>query len=83
MADRRPGDAEARTAAEADLEIVRDGLSDIKAATEFTGLSRSMLYSLMEQGRLRYVKIGRARRIPRRALVELAAKNLRGGWQQS
>jgi hypothetical protein len=28
-------------------------------------------------------KIGRARRIPRRALVELAASNLRRGWRNA
>lgn len=63
------------------IELVTDGLAAMKEAIQFSGLSRSKIYNLMENGELAYVKIGRARRIPRRALVELAAANLRGGWR--
>jgi excisionase family DNA binding protein len=31
---------------------------------EATGLSRQMIYRMMKDGRLRYVQIGRTRRIP-------------------
>jgi len=55
-------------------------LTDVKGGAEFLSVSRTTVYGLMETGQLRYVKIGKARRIPRRALVELAAANLRGGW---
>jgi hypothetical protein len=34
----------------------------------------------MEKGDLPYVRIGSARRIPRRALIDLAAMNLRGDF---
>lgn len=60
--------------------LLGDGLTDVKGAAEFLAVSRTTVYGLMETGQLRYVKIGKARRIPRRALVELAAANLRGGW---
>lgn len=59
-------------------EMVADGLVRMPEAEKFLGLSRSKLYELMEQGTLPYVKIGRSRRIPRKALSELAASNLVG-----
>ncbi len=64
---------------EREEELVVDGLVRIAEAERFSGLSRSKLYELMEAGDLAYVKLGRARRIPRRALIELAARSLTGG----
>lgn len=64
-------------------ELVSDGLVSIAAAMRFLTLSRSTVYQMMDNGALMYVKLGRARRIPKRALVELAARNLRGGWNGS
>ncbi len=65
----------------ASIDLVADGLMSVPAASVFFSVSRSKLYELMETGRLVYVKIGRSRRIPRRAAIELAARNLIGGWQ--
>jgi excisionase family DNA binding protein len=62
-------------------ELVAEGLLSIAEAVRFLRISRSTLYELMESGRLQYVKLGRSRRVPRRALVALAAGNLRGGWR--
>jgi len=62
-------------------EVVRDGLLSVPETGRFLSLSRSKVYLLMERGDLAYVKIGRARRIPRRAVIELAARNLTGGWR--
>ena len=62
------------------FSIVEDGLVTVKAASKFLGVGRTMLYQEMEAGRLPYCKIGRARRIPRRALLEFAAGTLTGGW---
>ena len=62
-------------------DVVVEGLLSVAEAARFLSVSRSTLYELMESGQLYYVKIGRARRIPRRALLDLAARNLRGGWQ--
>lgn len=63
-------------------EVVADGLMSVADTARFLSVSRSMLYEFMESGRLVYVKLGRARRIPRRAVVALAAANLCGGWKQ-
>lgn len=58
--------------------LVSDGLLSIGEAMAFLSISRSTLYELMDHGKLPYAKIGRSRRIPRRALVDLAAANLHG-----
>ena len=58
--------------------LVGDGLLTVSEATAFLRLSRSTLYTLMDQGELAFVRIGRARRIPRRALIVLAAAHLNG-----
>jgi excisionase family DNA binding protein len=60
----------------ASSDILEDGLRTIEEAQEFTRLSRSGLYELMENGALAYTKIGRRRLIPHRALVELASRGL-------
>ena len=59
--------------------LVNEGLVTIAAAGEFLGLSRATLYALMDRGELAYCKIGGARRIPRKALVALAERNLVAG----
>ncbi len=59
--------------------LVADGLLTVAEGAAFLRVSRSRLYNLMDEGALSYVKLGRSRRIPRRALVELAAGNLCGG----
>ena len=64
---------------DSDAALVEDGLMKVAAAAAFLSLSRATLYTLMDRGELPFVKIGRSRRIPRRALVELAARELRGG----
>ena len=62
-----------------DAALVADGLLKVSEAAAFLQLARASLYVLMDQGELPFVKLGRSRRIPRRALVELAARGLRGG----
>ena len=56
-----------------------DGLLTVRKAAEFLSISRSTLYGLMDNGELQFVKLGRSRRVPRRAVVELAARELQGG----
>lgn len=58
--------------------LVADGLMTVSEAIAFLHLSRSTLYTLMDEGELAYVRIGRARRIPRQALIELAVAHLNG-----
>jgi excisionase family DNA binding protein len=59
--------------------LVQNGSFTLKEARDFSKLSISTLYALMGRGELAFIKIGRSRRIPVNALVELAAKNLIGG----
>lgn len=58
------------------MDLLSEGLLDVREAENFSGLKKSKLYNLMQTGELAYVKIGSARRIPRKALVNLIAKNL-------
>jgi excisionase family DNA binding protein len=51
----------------------RVGLADLGEAAEFLRLSRTALYSLMDKGELKFVKLGRSRRVPWTSLEELAA----------
>ncbi len=81
MSDHHP--TPPRTAGpEPDLDVVEDGMFRIGEAERFLGLGRSTLYRLMDRGELPYAKIGRTRRIPRRAVVALAARSLVGGGRQ-
>jgi len=57
-------------------DLVTDGLLTIDQAETFTGLGRTKLYKLMSSGELASVKIGVCRRIPRKALVALAARSV-------
>ena len=59
--------------------LVSDGLMRVQEAALFLGLSRAAVYQLMERGEMPWVKLGRARRIPRRAVVGLAAGRIQGG----
>lgn len=45
-------------------------------ATSYSGLSRTTLYSLMDSGKLAYVKLGKCRRIPVAALETLISDHL-------
>ncbi len=58
--------------------LVADGLMSLKEAAEFLSISRSKLYEQMDHGELPFVKLGRFRRVPRRAVVWLASRGLRG-----
>lgn len=59
--------------------LLEDGLLRIKEAADFSGWSVAFIYKLMRQNELAYVKVGRSRRIPRRALINLAEKHLIAG----
>ena len=61
-------------------ELFDDGLLTVKDAAQFLAVGRSTVYAAMETGHLAYCKIGRARRIPRRALLDFAQAHLCGGW---
>lgn len=68
---------------EADLQnLVGGGLMTVSEASQFSAQSKSSLYLAMDNGVLPYVKLGRSRRIPRRALIKYLTQNLIGGWKQ-
>jgi excisionase family DNA binding protein len=54
------------------------GLATVKDAERYLNLSRATIYGLMDQGQLRFVKIGKSRRIPWPAIEELVQKNMVG-----
>lgn len=58
------------------MQLVLEGLDRVEEGARFLKISRSRLYELMSTGELPFVKIGRSRRIPHRAIVELAVKHL-------
>lgn len=64
--------------AERRLKLVEDGLVRVNECCRFLGISRSLVYELMDAGKLSYVKIGRSRRIPRQVLKEFAASHFVG-----
>ena len=69
-----------RTEHENDREaLVEGGLLKVQEVGCFLGLSRAAVYQLMERGELAWVQLGRTRRVPRRAVVRLAASRLTGG----
>jgi excisionase family DNA binding protein len=64
---------------DAKAELMAEGLDRIGEAARFLKLSTSTIYALVERGTLPSVKIGKAWRIPHRAVIELAAKCLVSG----
>jgi excisionase family DNA binding protein len=59
-------------------QVVGEGLLTLKAAAEFLQVGRSSLYQAMNRGELPFCKVGKLRRIPKRALVRFAADRLVG-----
>lgn len=50
------------------VDLMRDGLLTSKEAARFLAISRTKIYDAMSSGDLPYVKLGKARRIPKVAL---------------
>jgi excisionase family DNA binding protein len=64
---------------DATQKLLAGGLLTIDQAEKFAGLGRSTLYKYMDEGALPYAKIGRARRIPKQALIDFVAGHLKDG----
>ncbi len=60
------------------IDSFTDGLLTVAEAAAFLRLSRAKLYSLMDAGRLAYVRFDRCRRVPRAAVVAFATAHLVG-----
>lgn len=63
------------------VDVLTDGLLTIEQTQAMLAVSRSTVYALMDRGELAYVQLGRARRVPRRAVTLLLERNLKGGWR--
>jgi excisionase family DNA binding protein len=63
---------------EQEQTLVADGFMTVPEALAYLRIGRSKLYDMMSDEKLMlpYTKVGRCRRIPRRALMELAAAGL-------
>lgn len=57
-------------------ELAADGAMGVPVAVAFLGVSRAEVYVLMGRGELPFVKLGRRRLVPKRALVDLLAANM-------
>lgn len=57
-------------------QLIVDGLVTVAEACKHLAVSRSFLYSEMDAGALPFCRLGRSRRIPRRALIQYAAVRL-------
>lgn len=57
-------------------ELAADGVLSVAEAAVFAGLGLTELYARMNAGTLAYVKLGRRRVIPKRALVAMLAENM-------
>ncbi|MCL4684961.1 helix-turn-helix domain-containing protein [Myxococcota bacterium] len=52
-----------------------DGGASLAEAARFSGLGRSKLYQLMDDGKLPYTKVGRRRILARRGLVAMLERS--------
>ena len=59
-----------------------DGLMSPHEAARFLSVSRGTVYNMLAANELPSLALGRSRRIPRRAVIDLAARLLRGGGIQ-
>jgi excisionase family DNA binding protein len=59
-------------------ELVEMGMMSVEEAMRFLSVSRSHLYELMNKREIPWAKVGRSRRIPRKALTAYVAANLHG-----
>ena len=59
-----------------DCDQLSGGLMTVRETAEFLSVGRSFVYQEMARGVLAWVKLGRSRRVPRRAVLEYVATRL-------
>jgi excisionase family DNA binding protein len=64
------------TEAADDADLMKDGLDTVADVARFLKLSLSTVYLLMQNGTLPFVKLGKSRRVPHRAVLQLAVRGL-------
>jgi len=61
---------------QAEEQLLEDGLDRVADVAKYLKISTAQVYILMGRGDLPYTRIGRCRRVPHRAVVSLAARNM-------
>jgi excisionase family DNA binding protein len=69
---------EMRAGAEAgeETDVLDDGFLTVGEVAEVLRLSRAKIYGMMDAGELPFAKFGKSRRVPRRAVRELAERSM-------
>lgn len=57
-------------------DLLSDGLARVADAARFLGVSKSFVYALIRSGALSSIKLGTSRRVPIRAVRDLARNNI-------
>ena len=55
-------------------DVVDEGAMTVDEAVKWSSLGRTRLYKAMDEGRLPFIKLGKRRLIPRKALRDLLAR---------
>jgi excisionase family DNA binding protein len=64
--------------ADSETDVVADGVMSVADAMKFTGLGKTEVYKRIADGSLPFVRPGKRRLMPRKALVELLRSGLVG-----
>ncbi len=63
------------------VDELDEGLLTVKEAAKLLRISVTTAYSIMGRGELQFLRIGRARRIPKAAIRDFIKRNLKGAWK--
>ena len=58
------------------VKLLEEGTLTLRDAAKHVGISKASIYTLMNAGRLPWVKLGRRRLIPRRAISSVLVSGL-------
>jgi excisionase family DNA binding protein len=61
---------------QAEEQLLAEGLDRVADVARYLKISTAQVYVLLRRGELPFTRIGRCRRVPHRAVVALAARNL-------
>lgn len=63
------------------MSLPESNLLTVTQVASFLNVSRSTVYALMDRGQLPSIKLGRARRVSPKALIQLLSPNLDSEYQ--
>lgn len=55
-----------------DETLFKDGFLTVPQVAKYLSIGKTLVYSLMDRGELKYCKFGKARRIPKKEVVQFA-----------